>query len=194
MEPEKIARKKREKSTNIDSCHHGKRKEHCHHKEKLPTKKLIKDHSLKQPAMITIKMVHQVINDIINSIGSQPPESGGILLGPVGTNEVTEFYFDQSGTCSGATYSPDHVSLMRKMKEEWLPAGIDFKGFAHSHPGRLDWLTGGDLSYINRLLDKNVDMGMFIAPIVIPCEFRLRPIVVLRQRPRCAQEANLEFF
>src|SRR4030042_3355823 len=184
MEPDKIARKKREKSTNIDSCHHGKRKEHCHHREKLPTKKLIKDHSLKQPAMITIKMAHQVINDIINSIGSQPPESGGILLGPVGTNEVTEFYFDQSGTCSGATYSPDHVSLMRKMKEEWLPAGIDFKGFAHSHPGRLDWLTGGDLSYINRLLDKNEDMEMFIAPIVIPCEFRLRPIVVLRKGPR----------
>jgi hypothetical protein len=194
MEQHKIARKKQKKSTATDDCRHCDCREHCRHREKLPAEKLINDRSSKQPAMITIRMAHQVINDIINSIGSQPPESGGILLGPVGTNEVTEFYFDQGGRCSGGTYSPDHVTLMQKMKEEWLPAGIDFKGFAHSHPGRLDWLTGGDLTYINRLLDKNEDMEMFIAPVVIPCEFRLRPIVVLRQKPRRAQEAHLEFF
>jgi proteasome lid subunit RPN8/RPN11 len=194
MEPDKIARERPEKSANADSCQHAEPRDRCRDGEELPAERLINDHSLEQPAMITIRMAHQVINNIMNSVGSQPPESGGILLGPVGTDEVTEFYFDQSGTCSGATYSPDHVSLMRKMKEEWLPTGIDMKGFVHSHPGRLDWLTGGDLRYINRLLDKNEDMEMFIAPVVIPCEFRLRPMVVVRKRPRIAQEASFEFF
>ena len=194
MEPDKTTRRKPKKSTNPCCRKRVDCKDHCHHKEKPPAKKFISNHYVQHPAMITIKMDHQVINDIMNTIGSRPPESGGILLGPVGTNEVTGFYFDQGGKCSFATYSPDHVSLMRKMKEEWLPAGIDMKGFVHSHPGRLDWLTGGDLTYINRLLDKNGDMEMLIAPVVIPCEFRLRPIVVLRQKPRRAQEAHLEFF
>jgi len=193
MESDKITREL-EKSTDACRCRRADRKEHCQDKEKPPAEKFINNHYIQYLAMITIKMAHQVINDIMNSVGSLPPERGGILLGPVGTNEVTKFCFDQGGRCSGASYSPDHVSLMRRMNEEWLPAGIDMKGFVHSHPGRLDWLTGGDLSYINQLLDKNVDMEMFIAPIVIPCEFRLRPIVVLRQRPRVAQEAHLEFF
>jgi len=194
MESEKTAREKPEKSTNCDSCRHDERKKHCHHKKRSTAERFINKRFVIHPAMITIRTDHQVINDAMNSICSRSPESGGILLGPVGTNEITEFYFDQGGRCSGATYSPDHVGLMRKMKEEWLPAGIDMKGFVHSHPGRMDWLTGGDLSYISRLLDKNPKMELFFAPIVIPCEFRLRPIVVLRKRPRLAQEANLEFF
>jgi len=78
------------------------------------------------------------------------------------------------------------------MKQEWLPSGIDLKGFAHSHPGRLDSLTAGDLRYIGRLLRANDDMDIFVAPIVIPIEFRMQPIVVLRtdiSRPRQARLA-----
>ena len=80
------------------------------------------------------------------------------------------------------------------MKEEWLPAGIDMKGFVHSHPGRLDWLTAGDLAYIAKLLRKNEDMSIFVAPIVIPPEFRIRPIVVLRENLGLPKEAKLVLF
>ncbi len=141
-----------------------------------------------------VKISRNVCKDILHTIGSQKPESGGILLGPIGSNDVTDFFFDNHGSCTGSTYSPDHVTLMRKMKEEWLPAGIDLKGFVHSHPSRFDSLSAGDMTYINRLLDINDDMPMFIAPIVIPQEFRMRPIVVLRDKPRVPREARLDVF
>ena len=140
-------------------------------------------------------MDHVTYESILCTIASQQPETGGILLGPIGNdNEITTWFFDRGLDCTAATYSPDHVTLRRKMKEDWLPSGIDMKGFVHSHPGRFDWLSTGDMTYINRLLDKNEDMSLFVAPIVIPAEFRIRPIVVLREKPRRAQEARLILF
>ncbi|RKY12570.1 MAG: hypothetical protein DRP65_00925 [Planctomycetota bacterium] len=144
--------------------------------------------------MPVVKISRNVCKEILHTVGSQPPESGGILLGPVGSNDVTGFFFDNCGSCTGISYSPDCTTLKQKMKVEWLPAGVDMKGFVHSHPGRLDGLSVGDMIYINRLLDINDDMPMFIAPIVIPQEFRMRPIVVLRDKPRMPREARLDVF
>lgn len=124
-----------------------------------------------------------VLCQILCSVGVHAPETGGILLGPVGGSAITDFYFDATARCSGVTYTPDHVTLRRKMQEEWLPSGLDFKGFVHSHPGTFDRLSGGDLTYIRRLMDRNPDLDAFAAPIVIPGQFRLRPIVVLRGEP-----------
>ena len=80
------------------------------------------------------------------------------------------------------------------MKEVWLPAGLDMKGFVHSHPGGFDRLSGGDLEYIRRLLAKNPDMGVFAAPIVIPEAFRLQAIVVLAEQPHLQRPTNLQLF
>jgi proteasome lid subunit RPN8/RPN11 len=131
---------------------------------------------------------------ILCTVGALPPETGGILLGPVGSDDVTDYYFDATAACSGATYTPDHVTLRRKMKDEWVPAGLDMKGFVHSHPGGLDRLSGGDLIYIRRLLEKNPDMRMFAAPIVIPEAFRLRAIVVMADQPGVQRTTTLELF
>lgn len=140
---------------------------------------------------ISLRISRSAYADIMKSICSRPAESGGILIGPVELNDVTLFYFDNGAKCSGTTYTPDINTLRRKMKEEWLPAGLDMKGFVHSHPGRLDRLTEGDLSYIQRLLEKNDDMEFFAAPIVIPEEFRMRPLVVSRQNPDRPQDVKL---
>lgn len=176
----------------IEKC--GNDHNSCQCQGNTPTEKYINDKEFNKNKMPTIKMHHEAYKKIMNSICSRPAESGGILLGPIGTNEVTDFYFDHGANCTGATYSPDHVTLNRKMKEEWLPAGIDMKGFVHSHPGHLDRLTSGDLSYIKRLLKKNTDMDMFIAPIVIPGEYRMRPMIVSRQDCSQHKEARIEIF
>lgn len=141
-----------------------------------------------------VRMSRTVYKEILMSVGSQPPETGGILLGPTDSSEITGFFFDQGGNCTGASYTPDIITLRRKMKEDWIPSGIDMKGFVHSHPWRLDQLTKGDLNYIARLLQKNEDMDVFVAPIVIPSEYRMRPIVVLRENPEVPQEAKLVLF
>jgi proteasome lid subunit RPN8/RPN11 len=162
---------------------------------KRNSSKLIKQNKKrKQTSLPVVKIAHVVCKEIMLTIGAQPAETGGIILGPVGTNDVTDFFFDEGGNCTGVTYSPDCVTLRKKMKEQWLPAGIDMKGFVHSHPSSFDCLSGGDLSYINRLLNKNEDMTMFVAPIVIPSQFRLTPLVVLRDKPKIAQEVRFEYF
>ena len=168
-------------------------------RRKVKTKKQLrhrikKNNNRKKSHMPVVKIAHSVCKDIMLTIGARPAESGGILLGPVGTNDVTDFFFDNGSDCTGVTYSPDCVTLRQKMKDEWLPAGIDMKGFVHSHPGSLDSLSAGDIVYIKRLLNKNEDMTMFIAPIVIPPEFRLMPLVVLRDKPNIACEARFEYF
>ena len=141
-----------------------------------------------------VRIAHKVCKDIMLTIGARPPESGGILLGPIGTSDITDFFFDGHANCTGSTYTVDGATLRRKMKDEWLPAGIDMKGFVHSHPGTFDRLSSGDLAYIKNSLGKNKEDKIFIAPIVIPPEFRLRPLVVLRDNPNVAREARFEYF
>ncbi|MBN2456393.1 MAG: hypothetical protein JXB29_07670 [Sedimentisphaerales bacterium] len=128
------------------------------------------------------------------AICSRPAESGGLLLGEIGSSDISDFFFDSGGNFSSASYSPDHLTLNRKMKEEWMPAGIDMKGFVHSHPGRLDVLTDEDLMYIERLLKANPDMSMFVAPIIIPPEFRMHMMVVYRDNPGVFVEARINFY
>jgi len=185
------------KTRILQKCCHIKSKSVISHAPKNRVKSLQKLCGAKEQSladMSVVKISRNVCKHILYTVGSQPPESGGILLGPVGSNDVTDFFFDKRGSCTGVSYSPDCTTLKQKMKEEWLPAGIDMKGFVHSHPSRIDGLSVGDMTYINRLLDINDDMAMFIAPIVIPQEFRMRPIIVLRDKPRVPQEAKLDVF
>lgn len=147
------------------------------------------EHSRGVPPIV---MTREVLCRIMRSIGALPAETGGILLGPVDGYDVTGFYFDRTAQCTGGTYTPDIDTLRQKLKSEWLPYGLDFKGFVHSHPGNFDRLSGGDLTYIRRLLERNPDMDRFIAPIVIPNQFRIRPIVVLRSEPDVPRSTLLQ--
>lgn len=139
-------------------------------------------------------IAHSAYRDSLTAIASRPPESGGLLLGPMGGNDITDFYFDATANCTGGTYSPDTVALSRKLKQEWMPSGLDFKGFVHSHPRRFDRPSSGDLRYITRLLEINPEMTQFAVPIVIPGEYRMRPFVVLRRESHAAREAELVLF
>ncbi len=132
--------------------------------------------------------------ELMSALCSRPPEAGGILLGPIGSSEVTDFYFDKTAKCTGGTYTPDHVTLQRLMNEKWMPSGIDMVGFVHSHPNGFDWLSQGDLIYIRRLLLKNTDMAVFATPIVLPEQYRIRPIVVQRSDMNKALAAKLILF
>lgn len=140
-----------------------------------------------------MRMRREVARKIMCSIGARKPESGGILLGPVGSNDITAFYFDATARCTGGTYSPDAETLKHKMRDEWLPSNLDCKGFAHSHPAGYARLSGGDMRYIGRLLEINPDMSMFSAPIVLPQHFRLCPFVVLADRPHVQHATRLSF-
>jgi proteasome lid subunit RPN8/RPN11 len=146
------------------------------------------------PPVPVIRMDRHVMCQLLCSIAARGPESGGILLGPIGSNDITGFYFDYTARCTYGTYTPDHLTLGRKMKEEWMPSGIDMKGFSHSHPGTSAQLSDGDMIYIRRLLQINPDMSLFAAPIVIPRSFRLEAIVVLAEQPQIQRPTYFELF
>lgn len=139
-----------------------------------------------------IRIAKRVYAEIFSTIGARPPESGGILLGPIGENRVTEYFFDAGGSCSSVTYTPDHVTLNRNLQTIWRDLSI--KGFVHSHPEHFPRPSGGDLRYIARLLDRNPEMSVFLAPIVLPAHFTVRPYVVRRADPNRAVEAVLDLF
>jgi hypothetical protein len=170
------------------------RRKQAKHQVKQTAKKFIKYSYDVFTDMAVIKIKREAFYQMMRQLSSGHAERGGILLGPIGKNYITYFYYDHGGACTGTTYSPDYVMLNRKMREQWLPAGLDMKGFAHSHPGNLDSLTAGDMSYIKRLLHKNYDMDKFVAPIVLPNQYSVRPLIVSRDRMDSAQQAYFEFF
>jgi hypothetical protein len=144
--------------------------------------------------MAAIKINRKAFYELMHQLSSRPAERGGILLGPVGTNYITHFYFDRGGICTPGTYSPDCVTLNRKLRQLWRPAGLEIKGIAHSHKGNLDSLTAGDMSYIKRLLSRNPHMNTFIAPVVLPNQYKIQPFIISRDRMDYAQRANFEFY
>lgn len=135
----------------------------------------------------------------MQTVGARPCESGGVLLGPSSPGQppgefvVTEFYFDRAARVTGVSYSPDHELINRLLREVWRPKGLECLGFVHSHPEPVTHLSGGDLSYIRRIFACNPGMSSFLAPIVIPDRFWLRPFVVHRE-PFRVEEAVLELF
>jgi proteasome lid subunit RPN8/RPN11 len=162
-----------------------------HHPKQI-TKKLKKSANDILIKMVAARITRSALYDMMNTIGSRPVETGGVLLGPVGKNLITHFYFDHSAACTGSTYSPDCATINRKLHEYWEPAGLEIKGVSHSHPGNSDSLTDGDMSYIKRLMTKSLDIDMFVAPIVLPNHYAIRPLVVTRDKLDHAQQAYFE--
>lgn len=145
-------------------------------------------------ATFQLRIARSAYRAMLETLMSKPVEAGGILLGPIGADDITEFYFDAGAVCTGATYSPDHVALNQLLNEIWIPSGCDWKGFGHTHPRGADRLSTGDLRYIRRLLRSNEDMAQFAAPLVIPGAYQLLPFVVPRAEPEKPRLAQLILF
>ena len=152
------------------------------------------EESLATAQSIQLRIARSAYREMLEMLMAKPVESGGILLGPIGCEDVTHFHFDASAACTGATYSPDHIALNKLLRDEWIPSGIDFKGFSHSHPDGVDRLSAGDLRYIRRLLAKNEDMDQFAAPLLVPGAYQLVPLVVPRAEPNQPHIAELVLF
>lgn len=148
-------------------------------------------YGLNRPRM---RMAISIPRSIMNSVGASPPETGGILGGPKDSDDITEFVRDDGGKWTGTTYTPDHEALNRMLRDDWKPKGLDFKGFVHSHPEGYTQLSPGDLRYIRRIFDCNPAMHVFMAPIVIPALFWIRPFIVRRAKRLIVEEAVLEVF
>lgn len=131
------------------------------------------------------RITRSVYNEIEKRIGNQPAETGGMLGGNRETGIVTHFHFDESASCSAATYSPDYQTLSQLLSEDWNPKGINLLGFVHSHPGSMAYPSGGDMTYASRILASNSAMQNLLMPIVVTKpnagRFELVPFSAVRQ-------------
>lgn len=108
-----------------------------------------------------------VFESIRKTIGTFPPESGGMLCGNRKTGAITYFHYDELAERSPATYVPDRNTL-NKLLTRLNAEGLDMIGFVHSHPREFTMPTGGDMFYCSKIFAANPALPFFVIPIVDP--------------------------
>lgn len=133
-----------------------------------------------------IRISEDVLQEIVRTIGSRPPETGGLLGGNRELQQVTHFMFDESASTSGATYSPN-TDIINSTLEKWdEDGGHRIIGFVHSHPGMYDKPSPGDVHYAQHILTAIPAMQRLFLPIAVfrrnrkksETEFVLSPHVI----------------
>jgi hypothetical protein len=132
--------------------------------------------SIDKPEHIPIRKNFEITPEafaqIINTVGSEKCESGGILLGSREDFVVRKYVHDPFGTRSGGAYDPDVDFLNEVVEKAWNDEGLAFLGFVHSHPRGVGRLSGdmgngiGDLGYIKCIMEHMPGLESFLCPIV----------------------------
>lgn len=111
-----------------------------------------------------LRITDNVIRQIEQTIGSYPPECGGIV-GAQEDGTVSEFYFDYLGKGTSNCYSPDVESINKVLAEDWMPRGIYMVGIIHSHDAQLQVPSCGDVYYGIQILQALDTVDSFYLPI-----------------------------
>lgn len=106
-----------------------------------------------------------VIDEIMSTVGSLPPESGGALMGGYSTSTIVRFVYDPAAQVTGASFIPSR-QLTEEVQAVENSHGLQFKGVLHSHPGSFDRPSGPDHSSFLDGLVANPELGRYLAPIV----------------------------
>lgn len=107
-----------------------------------------------------------VMDRLIATVGTQEPEAGMVLGSSDGGCTVDTCYFDETGSVSASTYSPDVDTINTVVLPAWNEAGVRMVGFAHSHPRGCTRPSGGDLAYAHSLLSALPQLKKLAIPIV----------------------------
>ncbi|MDR1293728.1 MAG: Mov34/MPN/PAD-1 family protein, partial [Bifidobacteriaceae bacterium] len=106
------------------------------------------------PARLSQGMSFAITRDayetIARTIGRRPAETGGVLGGSRALGLITHVHLDRRAQVSAVTYSPDIAAVNGLLRDHWDPAGIDFMGMVHSHPGDYGHPSWGDEIYAER--------------------------------------------
>ena len=137
----------------------------------------------KEKLKIRIRILASAYQHILETVGSLPPESGGILVGYLDDFIVREFIFDEKGATSPGGYDPD-VEFLTASLEEARAKGYSLLGGLHTHPFGCNRLSGdygnniGDVGYIKEFLKVNPHLDKFLTPIAYSAfegEFKFFP-------------------
>lgn len=97
-----------------------------------------------------IEITREVSDKIEATLGTQPVEKGGFMLGNDGV--VNEFIFDISADTSSCEYSPDTEVMTIKINNS-LPKGKELVGMFHTHPAGFKQPSSADIKYAKRIME-----------------------------------------
>jgi hypothetical protein len=93
-----------------------------------------------------------------------PPERGGALLGPAGMPVVSGFIYDSRAATTAASYVPS-AWLTKQVRKHEQTSGNELKGIIHTHPDRIDHLSGPDRRAVACGLMANPHLSIYLCPI-----------------------------
>ena len=111
-----------------------------------------------------IYIYKSVYNRILETFSNRPPEVGGIL-GAEPNMPISEFYFDETGTTTQESYTPDCNKINEVLEKDWFPRNIYMVGIIHSHDASCPFLSCGDLMYGEKIL-LSLEDDTFYLPLV----------------------------
>jgi len=112
-----------------------------------------------------MKILESAYYEIINTIGSRPAESGGLLFGKEDDMIVQKFVFDKHAQITRSSYTFNTEFLNPEIKRIWNDKGLSCIGFIHSHPHGYGRLSPPDLEYFASMFEC-MPRKHYITPIV----------------------------
>ena len=97
-----------------------------------------------------IYIYKSVYNRILETFSNRPPEVGGVL-GAEPNMPISEFNFDETGTTTQESYTPDCDKINEVLEKDWFPRNIYMVGIIHSHDASCPFPSCGDLLYAERI-------------------------------------------
>ena len=112
-----------------------------------------------------MKILESAYNEIINTIGSRPAESGGLLFGKEDDMIVQKFVFDKHARITRSSYTFNTEFLNPEIKRIFNEEGLSCIGFIHSHPHGHGRPSPPDLKYFASMFEY-MPRKHYITPIV----------------------------
>lgn len=120
----------------------------------------------------SIEIAYSAFGELMATVGTLPPETGGLLLGSREDNIVRKFVFDKWGSRSHISYDPDPSKLNSILKHEWRENRLALIGWAHSHPTGASRMSGdyggntGDVGFLRAIFEAMPSIETFVVPIL----------------------------
>ena len=112
-----------------------------------------------------MKICESALYALINFVGAQKAESGGLLFGKEDDYVIREFIPDIYAETTGSTYSINSDYLNPKIHEKWVKEALSVIGVGHAHPPGSPSPSNPDIKYFTDLL-KNMPRKHFFTPII----------------------------